>query len=103
AVAAVQAAAQQRLDAAHQLGEIELARLEGAAAADREQLLGQLGGTLRRLLDRARGRARARLRAAGDPARLAEDDGQEVVEVVRDAGGQARDRLEAQGALQAGL
>ena len=70
-------------------------RLQHLPAAEREQLAGQAGGALGRLLD-----LRDLRRGAGssgevvaEPVGVAEDRGEQVVEVVRDAAGELADRL----------
>ena len=83
--------------------QVEDARLHDLPAAERQQLLGQRGGALGGRLDLldlgAEGGLSARLAAGAgiepveDEAAAAEDRGQEVVEVVRDAAGEPPDRL----------
>ena len=73
---------------------VDRARIERLPAREREQPLGQLRGPLgadQRVVERAFG-ARLDHAALGD-AEIADDDGQQVVEVVRDAAGQLADRL----------
>ena len=70
---------------------------EHLPAAEREQLLRQLGRALGRRGRSGRGRARSSsvaVRALEQQRRVAGDPGQEVVEVVRDAAGEAAERLE---------
>jgi len=69
-------------------------RIERLLARERQQTLGQLRRPLRAdqcIVERAFG-ARLDDAALGD-AEIADDDGQEIVEVVRDAAGQLADRF----------
>ena len=70
--------------------------------AEREQAVGQLRGALRGVLDHLERAVRIvvlRLRLA-DHLDAAEDRGDQVVEVVRDAAGEPADRLEPARAMQ---
>ena len=89
-------AAQQLGHVAHQpvdVGELDLMRL---LAREREQSRDQRGGALSGLLGRAHGALHARI-AGRKPAQrevgVADDRGQQIVEVVRDAAGEPADRF----------
>ena len=77
--------------------EVDDARLQHLLAPEGEELLRQRRGALCRLLDRLHVRplaGLARVEAAEQEAAVHGDDGQEVVEVVRDAAGEAADGVE---------
>ena len=94
---------------AHELGDVfdlgadvEHLRLQRLAAGKGKQLRGQFGGPLHRVRDRIDIAAAAllgQLAAAQEIGRRT-DDGQEVVEVVRDAAGQLADGLHLLGLAQ---
>ena len=95
-------AAQHRLHAADDLVQVDDARLHHLLPAEGEELPGEGGGPVRRLLDqldvaaeRALGRELEQEELA--PAR---DHGQEVVEVVGDAAGEPADRLHLLGVAE---
>jgi hypothetical protein len=97
--AAAHRALQQLVHAGDRLVEVERARLEPLAARERQHLVGQLGAALgggahmvEPALDLAVDARGGEL--AVEEADIAEHDGQEVVEVVRHAGGELADRLE---------
>ena len=71
-------------------------RIQRLAPREREQLLGQRDGALcaaRHLIDRAPQFAVVGRSVAPDRFEIADDDGEQVVEVVRDAAGELADRL----------
>ena len=74
---------------------IDRARLERLAAREGEQLMRQLGAARRGLVDHPgdRGELRPVLHALGEDLDRAGDDGQDVVEVVRDAAGELSDGI----------
>ena len=87
--------------------QVDDARLQHLLAPEREELLRQRGGALGRLLDRLdvcpqADVARSSAGRAGSRC-VAGDDGEQVVEVVRDAAGEAADRLELLRLIQAFL
>ena len=76
--------------------EVEDPRLEHLLPAEGEELAGEGGGALRRLEDLAPPSAAARSsrdQAPQDDVAVADDDAEDVVEVVGDAAGQPADRL----------
>ena len=79
----------------HDGGQVEDARLEHLLAAEREELPREPRGSLRGLLDQLHGVAPGSggLERVEQELRAAADDGQDVVEVVRDAAGQTSHRL----------
>ena len=92
-------AADQRTDQLrHRLdlgADIEHLRLQRLPAGERQQLPGQLGGALHRLGDRVDVAPAPLFRqfAAAQEVGRGADDGQEIVEIVRDAAGQLADRF----------
>jgi hypothetical protein len=106
-----QRAVQQIRHAADQPVNVDRTRRERLAPGKREQLSGQHGGALARLDRRPDAAAEepgldvaAALQLALDIAKVAEDNLQDVVEIVRDAAGHLADRLHllrlAQGLLR---
>jgi hypothetical protein len=92
---APQRAAQQIGDDIHLLVHVDDLRLEGLTAREGQQLLGQLLAALHRVTHVAED-ALELLVVAAQPLRHvgpAENDGQKIVEVMRDAPGQLADRL----------
>ncbi len=88
-------AAQDLCEASHRVVEVVEPRRHDLAPAERQQLLGQRGGAHRGAADgveRLRHLAPRRLLHGRDLA-LAQDDGEQVVEVVGDAPGEIADRL----------
>ena len=88
-------AAQHLLRVAHSDVEVEDLRLHRLLAAERQQLAGQRLGALARLAnlaDQFLGRFVKRLTAQQDFA-VAEDDGEEIVEIVSDAAGELAEQL----------
>ena len=89
-------AAQHRADAAHDLAEVEHRRLQHLLAAEGEQLVREVRRAVRRVdhLAQIVRRGTVLVGAHQRELRVAGDDGDEIVEVVRDAAGQRADRLE---------
>ena len=88
-------AAQQLLDLPHERVEIDDLRLQHLPAAEGEQLAGERRGALARRLNLLEVRAQPiALRDLVEHQRaVAEDGGQQIVEIVRDAAGELPDRL----------
>ena len=83
-------------DAAHDVAEIEHRRLQHLLAAEREQLVREIRGAIGRvdhLAEIVRGGA-GLVGAHQRELRVAGDDRDQIVEVVRDAAGERADRLE---------
>ena len=82
-------------EARHQLVQIDVLRLHDLAAAERQQLARQAGGAVRRIDDVARRHLPRRgiVLALQQREREPLDDGEDVVEVVRDAAGELPDGL----------
>ena len=89
-------APEHRRDPVHHLAEIEHGRLEHLLAAEREQLVRQVRRAVRRLDDLVQivRRSAVLIGAHQRELRVAGDDGDEIVEVVRDAAGERADGLE---------
>ena len=87
---------QQRSDRGEDLVQIDRTGLQHLAPAEREQLVGELSRALGRTADLAEvvGERRIAVRALQQQRGVAADRGQQVVEVVRDAAGEAADALE---------
>ena len=89
-------APEQRRELAHEIVQVDDAAVRGLRAREREQLPDERGPALRGGGDRMRALvprlARQRRR---EPRRVAGDHGEQVVEVVCDAGGEAAEQLEA--------
>ena len=96
--------AQHRLDVAERLVEIDNARLQNLAAAEGQQLMRQPRGSTRRfreLLERiVIVEHRRPIPGHGHQVGAADDHGQQVVEVVRDAAGELPDRLQLSGSAR---
>ena len=74
--------------------EVERARVDNLLAAKSEQLAREAGGALGGLLDLVGGGERLRIeRRQAEQRGVAEDDGEDVVEIVRDAAGELADGL----------
>ncbi len=89
-------AAQHAVQVQRQLAEVDDPRLDDLLAGEGEQTVREVRGALRRLADLPQLRLQ-RMRGAEpgvDQIRVAEDHRQHVVDVVRDAAGQAADALE---------
>ena len=86
---------QHRSDAVDHAVQVDHGRLHHLLAAEREQLAGELGGgsAAGLHLAHARGGADSHGHPPGDQLAVAEDHGEQVVEVVRDAAGQLPDRF----------
>jgi len=94
--------AQKLLHLQHHAGEVEHARAHGLAPREREQLVREPRRALAGLADLAHVAlvVGALGCAAGDERRVAEDDGEQVVEVVRDPAGELAEALEPLRLLQ---
>ena len=93
--AAADQRADQLRDALDLRADIEHLRLQRLPAGKRQQLRGQLGGALHGFGDRVDVAAAPLLRqfAAAQEVGRGADDGQEIVEIVRDAAGELADRF----------
>ena len=82
--------------------EVERPRLQVLASGESQQLLGQLGAVLGGALRRRQvpGRDRVARRPRLQQLEIADDRGQQIVEVVRDAAGQMADGLHLLGLAQ---
>ena len=91
-----QAAPQHLRHALDDLVQVEQLDLHELLAAEREQLPGEVRGALRgdrHLVERFLGRVGQAFGSPDDQLRVALDDGEDVVEIMRDAGGELADGL----------
>ena len=92
-------------DLADEHGEIERLRAAGLAAAEEQELTGEVRGLVRRASDRGDvvGDLAVGPQALRDERRVVRDDAEQVVEVVGDAAREPAEALEATGVRELGL